>query len=478
MRQHDNTLWLRLLGHAVLLALAVMSVVLAPERVLYTDSAAQFFELIQRRTFVIYDHRFTMAVTQLLPLLAIRFSLPLPVVLAAYSVSAPLLAWLVFCLVAYGLRQPRVAALLLLPLLGISHTFFHAISETFSLMVYATLLLALLQTAMRPSFVSRLFFSLIVALTVLAVVFIHPIGLFFVLFLVGFRLAENRFRITPELIVATLVLVAAVALRATMISGHDASYMVTAADVRYSLTHFFELTIVRKLVARCWLCLVALALYLLALLRHIGQRRWLPLAYGVAFNLAFIAMTAIVYRNDAGNIAVERAWLPLLFFAGVPLFAQGGREPDPSGLQGRPLAANAVTRVLQLLFVLLALLSLVRIAHISDTYRQRLDTMQGALDQWRRDGHRKVVCLSPDLLPLQPPSWATAFESLILSSLQSPDSTVTLYVEEPPVDLDATAGDYQTLDAFLAVPWNRLWNYSTLHPRYFRLPLQPSLVLD
>ena len=72
-------------------------------------------------------------------------------------------------------------------------------------------------------------------------------------------------------------------------------------------------------------------------------------------------------------------------------------------------------------------------------------------------------------------SWAVAFESLILSSWNGPDSTVTLYRDELPYD--EAASDYEVVDAYLAVPWNRLWNYSTLNPRYFRLPQQSYVVV-
>ena len=60
--------------------------------------------------------------------------------------------------------------------------------------------------------------------------------------------------------------------------------------------------------------------------------------------------------------------------------------------------------------------------------------------------------------------------------MQCPDSSVTIYLEEGN-DININNPDYSVEDAFLAVPWNRLWNYSTLNPRYFSLPLQGSKVI-
>lgn len=182
-----KSFWIRLAGHAGFAVLLVLSVVLAQERVLFVDSAAQLFEMIQRGTFVIYDHRYTMAVTQLLPLLGIKLGLPMPVLVILYSLSAPLLGYLAFLLLAYRVKDLPLALFLLLPLLCIRHTFFHAISETFSLMIYATLLLALLRHRKNT-----ILHAVGVVLCSVACIFMHPIGMFFVLFLLGYHLVDQH----------------------------------------------------------------------------------------------------------------------------------------------------------------------------------------------------------------------------------------------------------------------------------------------
>lgn len=448
----------RLFGHLGFLILIALSVVLAQERVLFIDSAAQLFEMIQRGTFVIYDHRYTMAVTQLLPLIGIKLGLPLPLLVVLYSVAAPLLGYVAFLLLAYRVKDVPLALLLLLPMLCIRHTFFHAISETFSLMIYATLLLALLR---HPS---RSWLHILgVALAVLACIFIHPIGMFFVVFLLGYHLVDNRMRLTVPFWVGAGMLVVAVIVRSTMISGHDASFIPTMADVRYSVGHITSLNVVRGLVVRPFLWFVTLALYVVALVVHLSHRQWMRLSYGILFNLAFIAMTVIVYRDEAGNIAIERAWLPLVFFAGVPVVCEI-----------LPVVARRVQRVVLVAFAVLLLASCGKIVDSSKHYRARLDGLQEIVERGRREGCRKLVA-PQQAYQWSVQSWATAFETLILSSLDGPDGTVTLFLEEEPIDEGNP--DYGVTDAYLAVPWNRLWNYSTLDPRYFRLPAQSCCLL-
>lgn len=452
----------RLIGHLGFLILIALSVVLAQERVLFVDSAAQLFEMIQRGTFVIYDHRYTMAVTQLLPLLGIKLGLPLPVLVVLYSAAAPLLGYLAFLLLAYKVKDVPLALLLLLPMFCLCHTFFHAISETFSLMIYATLLLALL----RHSPHSILHTSLLV-LAVLACVFMHPIGLFFVVFLLGFRLVEVGGR-KPELhgiLVAAATLVVAAAVKVCLPSGHDAGYIPYWADVVGCLRHPGEIPVVRCLLhGTASLYLVPLILYAVGLMCHIRHRQWLRLAWGVVFNVGFILLTAIVYRTDTSPVCVERAWLPLIFFAGVPV------------VSGEWKMNNEKCIVWSGILFILLLLSYGRIAHISHSYRARLDDLQKMVDRGRSEGHCKLVTPAADFSERwEVQSWATAFETLILSSLSGPDNSATLYLEEEEPFREDNP-DYDVTDAYLAVPWNRLWNYSTLDPRYFRLPLQPTEV--
>lgn len=453
----------RLIGHFGFLILLALSIVLARERVLFVDSAAQLFELIQRGTFVIYDHRYTMAVTQLLPLAGIKLGLPLPVLVVLYSAAAPLIAYLAFLLLAYRVKDVPLALLLLFPMLCIRHTFFHGISETFSLMVYATLLLALLRHRHNT-----LLHAFGIALCTLACVFMHPIGMFFVFFLLGYHVVDTVVShagriVSLQTMVMTITLVAAVIVKMQLPSGHDADYMPSVADALYLLTHPSELHVVHHLFERVAdLYLYPVVLYAVALFWHIRRRQWLRMGWGLAFNLGFFLLTAVVYHADASHICVERAWLPLVFFASVPFVCEyRSRRPH----------------LMLLVFAALLLFSYGKIADSSKHYRQRLKELHAIVDRGRRKGYRKLVAEYPTVdSRFRVHSWATAFETLMLSSMHSPDSTATLYLEELSYDPDNP--DYQEFDAFLAVPWNRLWHYSSLDPRYFRLPSQSYVLVE
>ena len=457
----------RLAGHFGFLALGIMSLLLANERVLYIDSAAQLFEMLQRGSFVVFDHRYTMIVTQLLPFLLIKSGMPLRVIVAGYSIAAPLLGWAVYTFIVYGLKDVRLGLLLLLPLLCIRHTFFHAISETFSLAIYATLLLALMTH--RPQRGSRYAvpYAAGVLLSTLACIFIHPIGMFYVLFLVGHHWIGQHLRPTSTLVLTTVALVAGAAVKMSLGSDHDAEYMLTLGQAVHYLTTPSEMKIVHQFASRMGdFYFYPIALYAVALVFHCRRRQWLSLAYGIAFNTAFLLMTLVVYHDGGNALNVERSFLPLMFFAGVPFLCEVV-----------PACSRRWQSILLGLLTMTLVLALVKIVDTSRHYSQRLDKLEEIADEGRRLGHRKMVTdrhRAEGVFDID--SWATGFESVLLSSLKGPDQSVSIYIEEDAVD--ASNPDYREANAMLGVPWWRLWYYNALPQRWIMLPEEPYCLLD
>ena len=454
----------QLIGHIGFLILFVLSAVIANERVIYIDSAAQLFEMIQRDGFVIYDHRYTMAITQLLPLLFIKLQLPLQAIIVAYSVSAPLLAYGAYLIVTYVLRDVKLGLGLLLPVLCMRHTFFHAISESFSLMIYAILLAALLLH--RPQndtpVLRRILHAFCIVLTTAAAVFIHPIGMFFVLFLIGYFLIDNRFRPNLPLFITLLVLATCVFFRSRSVSGHDSDYLPTVADTLYAFSHPAELKVVKGFLYRLAdLYIYPIVLYIAVLCYHIRQRQWVRMSYGILFNVCFILMTTIVYRWDNSAVCVERAWIPLIFFSAIPFVCEVVPALSPRGKQ-----------IWLILMTVAILLGFAKIADTSKHYRQRKAKIEQVTELANQMGAHKLVASHHDLAGVfDIDSWCTSFESMLISALQGPDCTINLYIEDDSLHSDNP--DYGVTDAFLAVPWWRLWKYDVLRPRWFSLPEQP-----
>lgn len=460
MRNTGN-LRMRIAGHVGLLALVLMSIALATERVIYMDSAVQLFEMIQRGSFTIYDHRLPMVVTQTLPLLAIKLGMSLHTVVVAYAMSAPLLAYTAFLIIVYLLKDTHAGLLLLLPLLCMRHTFFHGISETFSLMVYAALLAALLRHSPKHHRSAILHICGTVLCTA-ACVFIHPVGMFFVVYLIGYHITIRGMHPRVPLMAGAATLAIAATANLLIPSGHNADYAITLSSIRHGITHIGQLEITQSFFSHLpSLYIYPVALYCLSAIWHIRQRQWWRLAYCVAFNICFVLMTVIVYQREGSAIGIERSWLPIVFFSGVPVAC----EILPK--LRRPAQCAAAV-----LCTAATLASLCMTAGLASHYRQRIEQMEKIAEAGRAIGQRKLVAdaeTSDKIFEIN--SWATAFETMIVSSLHGPQHTVTLFVEENSIDADNP--DYQETHAFLGAPWWRLWYYDVLRPEYFSLPEQP-----
>ncbi|MBP3762824.1 MAG: hypothetical protein J6I49_02970 [Bacteroidales bacterium] len=453
-----------LIGHVGFLMLIAISVLLANERSIFMDSAVQIFEMIQCDWYAVYDHRYTMVITQTLPLICIKLHLPLQVIIVSYSAAAPLLAYSIYILITYILHDVRLGLTLLLPLLCMRHTFFHAISESFSLMVYAILLAALLLHCPKKEagFIRHILHSLCVALATAAAVFIHPIGMFFVVYLVGYFLVYKRLRPNMQLIVASSVLVACVIIRSLSISGHDSDYIPTLSDALFAITHPNEMKVVIGFANRLAdLYIYPIVLYIVVAVYYIRRREWVRLTYSVLFNVCFIIMTAIVYRSDNSAVCIERAWMPLIFFAAIPFVCEV--TPNTS-LRGKYIWLFLMSVAL--------LMGFIKIVDTSKHYRQRINKIKEITEVANRKGIHKMVTSQDDIQGVfDINSWCTSFESMLISALQGSERTINIYIEDEPLLLNNP--DYMVTDAFLAVPWWRLWNNSTLRTQWFHLPKQP-----
>ena len=224
------------LGHLALLALLFLSVWFAEERVLLVDSAYQLFYDINHESILINDHRFSMVLSQLVPWLLIKLHIPLRWLIVAYSASFTAIAYGCFIVAAHILHNWKTAALMVFSILAMQSTFFHCISETFQLMFFAPLLYALICHEQRGA---AYWPALVV--TAAATFFIHPVAIFFFLYIILFRLID-RHRIDLPLLVAAVLLIVFLAIKMLVgQSGHDSSFMPTSESLTYALEHFFHL---------------------------------------------------------------------------------------------------------------------------------------------------------------------------------------------------------------------------------------------
>lgn len=451
------------LGHAVFITLLVFSQLFVKERVFLIDSAYQIFDDVLREGIYVAAGRHSMVLSQLLPWAAIKLGAPLPVVVGAYSGSFVLVCYLLFAVAAHGLRDQSAALVMVSMAMVLRHTFFHCISETFQLMVYAGFLYALLRRAPRPGGWRAAGRMAAVAAALLLCLFIHPVSMFFVAFILGFLLIDSGWRPGRCWWWAAAVFAVAAGAKwlATRSGSHDDSFVPTAdtmlavlADPRRSYALSF-------IAANAWRYLFPLAMLAASLLFYLRRRQWWKLAFAAGFNAAFFAVTLLVYHKPDGVIAMERSFLPLVFFAALPF----AHDVVPT-LRGRREWLCAALAAISLAGGLTSL------ALASRQYTRRIAAMDRVIDFALQTNQRKLVMARSEAAKIfEFQIWGVGVESMLLSSMRGPGQTVNLFLEDDGFDRRHEMYRYQ--DTYMPVPWWKVRPTAKLNHRYMNLPQQP-----
>lgn len=141
----QGTGWI-ILGHLSFMALFLASVYFYKERILFADSAFQFFKIINFEKFNVEAARYGSVLPEIPLLMAVKLGLNLKMLTIIYSVSFIGLYYLVYILCVHWLKNPKAGlAVVLTLILCISQSFFHPVTETHQSLVYSVLLFAILQ---------------------------------------------------------------------------------------------------------------------------------------------------------------------------------------------------------------------------------------------------------------------------------------------------------------------------------------------
>ena len=452
-----------LMSHIAMVVMIIFSVVFAFERVLLVDSAYQLFYDINHYSILINDYRYSMFLSQLLPLLLIRLHAPLSLVVVAYSLSFMVIAYACFIIAAHTLRNIPAALLMVFTFVSMRSTFYHCISETFQLIFFAALLFALMQHTPHDTRTSHIVHhALLVLLTALAF-FIHPIALFFIIFLIGYRMVSGE-RLSLDATGITVSISLAVCLAIKLIvgqSGHDTGFIPQHDELIFAITNFFTLNSIRFFYNHIWpFYFLPIILLIITLVFYARRQRWLAFTFLSLFMVMFFAMSVIVYFEGDGDIGMERTYLPLTFFAALPFFCEVV-----------PTFSRRSNTMFFIIMAVMITISMVRIATKSRHFTQRLDEIETIATIARSQEQHKLLVTRTTAEQIFPINiWGLALESMILTACDGPDQTVTIYMEDD--DFDPADPLYSNPATYVSVNWWKQWQVSELNPNYFHLPPQ------
>lgn len=461
----------RYIGHFSFLAFLACSIWWMYARVCNMDPAYQVFEMLNTENFAISDGRYSMVVSQLLPWFAIRCHASLHTVMLIYSLSFGIMAYLLYLLTLYVLKADKVAFCMVMVFLCMRHTFMHAISETFQLMFFAMFCYALLShkrergtPAAGLLYYAVLFFSLAFCL------FIHPVSVFFLAFIWLYTWISENFKWRRELVCSLVFLVVCYLVKPLLPKdgAHDDTFLIPISDLlrllpdilhfgslKFFIQHFFDFYYLPVLLF-VWTCIC-----------YLKRKEGVKAAFYVLFNFIFFFITIWIYHAGDGPIGMERSFLPMLFFTGIPFVKEV-----------LPMCNVIFRKGFVCVISLLLVVSMVRMAAKAESRQRAFRRMEMVLQEARRQNVFKIWVSEEDAKALQiPTDWSAGISSILYSTCKfGKENTMNLYVYSPDVDL--TGDELLVKRSFAFVPWWIYRDSGDMNARYFALKEGPYCLME
>lgn len=458
-----NTTIVKYWSLLILITTGILAIVLYKERVIYADSALQVFEMINSSTFSIYVERYSMYISQLLPVALIKSEAPLSFVLMSYSISGVLIHLICFILCFYFFKNKESVIFLISFIIMYRHAYFHAISETYFSIAYSALFYACINYFMNNPRSSRILFYLIAFVLIVLNYFMHPITFFLLSFVVCFTALNLKSYKTPELYILLLFIALVFISKFLFTSnGHENNYYaeLKSADILNSLLHSNSFYFLQEFIKTIYLLpailfVVTIALYAL-------DKQYITAAFIMGMVFFFIAVNAITFNKGDSTLVMETRFAPLYFFICIPLFNLLLKKP--------PLFYIGLTIV-----TIQIVATFISIQEISELLFQR--RMNELISPLKKHPEKKFLIYSRDI-PQEKDLvvvWASSVETLLYTSIEGKEYSKTLFISNEDPNIDNPSNREEGL--FMFVPWWQYYGTDKLSSNYFGISKEPYKII-
>lgn len=441
-----------------MLALLGLAGVFYLERAAYLDLALHVFAYLKDKTLFVQNQRFVAVVTQVWPLLAARAGMSIDAILLIYSLAFVGYYLAVYLVIAYVFRNEQVAlAVPLLFTLLVSYTFYWAQSELPQALAILLLYYGGVSRlgTLRPDWRTLGLFLLIPVC-----IYGHPLLILPFIFLWGYDYLLNR-RFRDGLYYgALLVALGSYWFRTHHIvpGSYEAVRMHLWESAQLYFPNYWALEGNQDLL---WLCrnrFYFLPILLVALTVFFAVRRpaggWLRLAWIWTFTLFYTQIVVISYPNHTDYTYLENLYMPVVLFVAVPFVMELLPTLRPAWWGVALLAVVFGFRLLVVWNTHAPYTAYTQWLQRVLAYTQQYPERKYVLDQANAPASGQRVG-----------SWASSFETMLLSARASPDSVQSLLVTDRVAEFVPRLG---TPDRLL-MAWDEV-EYGWLPQAYFRPP--------
>lgn len=399
---------------------------------MFLDNAFQVFLLIQDNFIQINAHRWPATICRVLPLIAVKLSLPLSFILAVFSASYVLIQYLIF-LTIKKLSQNNSLCLIYLILISVPvvHGFYWNNSELILLLGLAFIFIALLDNSY---FITAAVFSSVLVWT-------HPVSLIVISFLFLLLLLSKRMSDFRSWIVASAFYLNYAVKHFFFPNWYDTmkSEQFSYAWKQYSLlSNDWGLDILMEANYGVFGLLILCLSFLFI------NKSWLKIGAVLIYSIVYLIFLDVPGLNEqTQGFYNEINFYPLCFFFLITVYYS--------------VEIRFAQNITSIAFPILAGVMIINTVSTVGFYSSRINWFQNAMQS-----HDRFICDyrnekdNPLVLP-----WASAYESLVISSLQN-ESRSFLYTNEPE-RFDSLLVGNKMLAEFGTYP------YDELDKRYFNL---------
>ncbi|MCX6258320.1 MAG: hypothetical protein NTW49_10565 [Bacteroidia bacterium] len=452
----------RITGHVIFLIMLIFSAFFYLERMVYADTAYYIFRMLNTAGLSVEHGRDTMVLLQLLPVLAIKLHFSLKTVVMLYSVSIILIYYLLFNIAVYVLKSDGAGLIIaLILIIGVWENFYNPVTETHLGLVFSTLLYAWLNfydNLKNIKYPAVLFFLpsfLIICLSVYS----HPVTLFAVFFIVMYHMCNKKYFRQFRYYALLLLIVILYFLKNILYAAdsNEKSHLMEISALYHNLHGFFQYYSTQWVVSRLWsIYLMPQIILVILLIWLIIKKKIAEAALIIISVMLFLLITCFVFRQGDANIMMEKDFMTVNYFILLPFIHE--------------LIYNAKFNAwLKTSFlIIIATVSFIHIYNIGKVYHERISYIKNLVESTKRFDERKFlipkskVKMEDVMVP-----WAFSIETLIISSLDSPDDARTIYIVNNN-ELDEI--DLNQENLFLKVIFDLKSNSDELSKRYFSLP--------
>ena len=403
----------RYVGWLAVMVLGVMSFIFYLERTAILDASYQTFAIIFHNSWAIQVERFGAVMTKWPAYLGFKQGWGIDFIMRTYSMAFILFLAVLFAILKLFRNQKTAILLLLFYTLLVSHTFFWIQSEllqgtAFTIFFFGLVLLC------QP--IKWWHFLIALPLQV-TIAFFHPLTFIPFAFLWLFFLLSPTYR--PGKLYWGLPLLQILILFYKHFIRPANDYDAASFGLIKKLSlRFFSYQSNFNFIEYCWTDYYFFPLLLVAaVIFYISKKHWLKLGLLLITVLGYFVMIHGSFPNGAEQFYIESYYQVLTVFVATPLI-----------FDILPAFVWTQKRTSLILLTIL-LISVGRILYRSNIYSDRLAWNLELLERTKAYSGTKFLVNEKDInMEKYLMAWGSPFETLLLSSRQSPDSTRTFYI--------------------------------------------------